>query len=40
MGGKGAFTQAVMKGPYGEDFYVGIRRFVVVANDEGHSNCV
>ncbi|KAF6813458.1 hypothetical protein CSOJ01_04642 [Colletotrichum sojae] len=29
-----------MRGPYGEEFYVGIRRFVVVANDEGHSNCV
>ncbi len=25
---------------WGEKFYVGFRRFIVVANDEGHCTCV
>ncbi|KAF9870801.1 hypothetical protein CkaCkLH20_11700 [Colletotrichum karsti] len=30
----------LMKDPYGGSFYVGSRRFIVVATDKGHSTCV
>jgi hypothetical protein len=29
-----------LENDWGERFYVGFRRFIVVANDEGHCTCV
>jgi hypothetical protein len=29
-----------LENDWGEKFYVGFRRFIVVANDEGHCTCV
>ena len=29
-----------LQNDWGEPFYVGFRRFIVVATDEGHSTCV
>ncbi|KAK0626456.1 hypothetical protein B0T14DRAFT_422405, partial [Immersiella caudata] len=33
-------TDKVEQSRMGEPFYVGVRRFIVIANDEGHCTCV
>ena len=45
MGGGGskqseAVTEVTEREHKGQKFYVGFRRFIVVANDEGHCTCV
>lgn len=38
--GKGDMTDAETRSHMGQRFYVGIRRFIIVRTDEGHSTCV
>lgn len=38
--GRGDLTEAESRSHMGQRFYVGIRRFIIVRTDEGHSTCV
>lgn len=43
MGANGALSvsdKQVYNPGFGQQFYTGFRRFIIIATDEGHSTCV